>query len=155
MNKTQINYFCDKIEAALRKIKNSCYSQEEDDEDIDTKFELTQEEKIGQILKGEARFKAELFECGSCPSYSGKMFDFFQFVGEDELLAKKLSYKKELETKLNKIEKEAKREAERLKDDFVLERLADPTKAINDYIARYIDESDDNQNVKKKKRMIY
>jgi len=125
VNKTQISYFCDKVDAALRQVKRLPVDDES--------FELSNEERIGQLLRGEARFKSERFGGGSCPSYADHMFKFFEFKGEDELNAKRQVAARNLA----KTQKAAERAAEKLKDDFVLERVKEPTEAIEKFLEKF------------------
>jgi len=125
VNKTQISYFCDKVDAALRQVKRHSVD--------DDQFELSNEERIGQLLRGEARFKSERFGGGSCPSYADQMFKFFEFIGEDELNAKKLDAARQAQRN----QKSAERAAEKLKDDFVLERVKDPNEAVEKFLEKF------------------
>jgi hypothetical protein len=127
MNRTQINYFESKIEAAKRQVGLAI-------REMATKLpDLSTEEKAAQILSGKARFKIEKFSGSECPWNADNLFSFFDFEGEDEITAKNAAIQKQTEKTIAK----ANREADRLETNFVLEKVKDPVKALDDFIAKY------------------
>lgn len=126
MNQTQIAYFERKIETALRSAKRSI-------DDSVVSEEMTTGQKVAQIMTGKARFKVEAFAGADCPYDAEKLFRFFEFEGADEIKSRNAAAVVAAEKK----RREAEREAGKLLDAFVLEKLADPVAAIDDFIGKY------------------
>jgi hypothetical protein len=95
--------------------------------------EMTNEEKVSQILNGKARFKIEKFEKNDCPWGMDQLFDFFEFDGLDEIEGRNNQRKIEVENFCEK----AKREAQTLENKYVFEKLDDPVEAIDSFIEKY------------------
>lgn len=128
MNKAQIEYFTNAIRIMRERILDR---HKEEYPEIPL---LSLQEKVGFLIKGEARFKEELFEGDSCPnttyeSTSGTLSLLWEFPGEDE---RKSAIHKRTKI-LEKVEKRVRKVAERLTQDFVLKMVSDPNKALNDF----------------------
>lgn len=127
MNKTQINYFKEKVNQALKEAIRGI------EESMPEVSDLTTEEKVGQITAGKARFRLEEFAGGRCPYAADKLFQFFEFAGDDEIEMQQRVRVREID----KLVKKARREADTIATNFVLEKLEDPAQALDDFIRKY------------------
>jgi hypothetical protein len=127
VNQTQIRYFEEKVKAAKAQVKSSILRN------IQEHPTLTAGVKAAQIQSGKARFKIERFSGPDCPYGAKELFKFFEFEGEDEITAKNALINKRADKLISKIE----REAEKIATNFVLEKLKDPSKALDDFIEKY------------------
>ena len=127
MNQTQITYFKNKVNAAKQLVSELLWDGKKEG------AKLTNEEKVAQIQSGKARFRVEDFAGRGCPRGMSDLFRFFDFEGEDEIMAKNDLIHRQTE----RIVAKAKREADKIELQFVLEKLKDPAKALDDYITKY------------------
>ena len=124
MNKSQINFFCERIDVAKHRVmREHRYSYE-------LKYSL--EELVGMIINGSARFKSEIIEGDYCPIIPTKpeqaLQTFFEFPGEEELKAKEQYRSKIIKRVSDRIDKDF----ESLKDFFVMKEIDDPREKIKE-----------------------
>lgn len=112
MNQTQINYFTRRMDAQVRTITDKMR------ESLPLKNNLTAQEKAGLIASGKAVFREEMFTGTGCPSYP-KLFDCFDFPGEDDIK----SFNAAQSARIVKAEEKIKAEGAKLVDAFVLEKI--------------------------------
>jgi len=118
MNQTQINHFTRRMDALVKTLTSQMR------EELPLRDELSKMEKIEMIATGKARFREEQFNAGECSNYT-YLIDSFEFPGVDEIK----TFNNARAGQWSKIEAKIKREAEKLIDAFVLERL-EPDKAL-------------------------
>lgn len=118
MNQTQINYFTRRMDSMV----NSITSQMRDA--LPLKDSITYQEKAGLIASGKATFREEMFTGSNCPSYP-KLYDCFDFPGEDDIKGFNAA-QSDLQVKT---EEKIKKEAAKLVDAFVLEKIG-PDEAL-------------------------
>jgi len=112
MNHTQINYFNRRMNALVNIITNKMR------EALPLKNRLTFQEKAGLIASGKATFREEIFTGADCPSYP-KLFDCFEFPGEDDIAA----FNSAQSALIEKTEEKIKATAAQLMDAYVLEKI--------------------------------
>lgn len=128
MNKSQINFFCDRVSIVKHRVIK----------DHSNAFLPAEDLSIGQIASkihsGEAPFRIELFENSNCPRPSGCstrdfLEEFFAVPELDEIKSQRGERTRILRT----IENRIATYAERLKEDFVMEEIADPRQALREF----------------------
>lgn len=125
MNKTQINFFCERADIIKKRVRHN----------HEMKYLPVEDLSIGQmankIYNGEAKFKIELFEYDACPRVSGCSTRYFleQFFDIPELdeIKSKRARREEI---LKQISKRIDLHADELKEDFVMKEIADPREAL-------------------------
>ena len=118
MNQTQLNYFTRRMGALISSITRNLR------EALPLKDRLTTQEKAGLIAAGKATFREELFTGPDCKN-SPYLFDCFDFPGEDDIKG----FNTARSALLNKTEDKIKKEAAKLVDAFVMEKMG-PDEAL-------------------------
>ncbi|MHC1751054.1 hypothetical protein [Humidesulfovibrio sp.] len=112
MNQTQINYFTRRMDSLVNIITRNMR------EALPLKDKLSPPEKAGLIASGKATFREELFTGPDCRN-SPYLFDCFDFPGEDDIKGfNAMQY-----ALIVKTEEKIKKEAAKLVDAFVLEKI--------------------------------
>jgi len=126
MNKTQINYFKERVDT-VDKIVQRKYKQ---------RFPFIEdhslEEMIGMIVNSQVRFREEEFRKADCPRLIGEpkqvLSKLFEFPGEEEIKSKNERIGKLYERLINRISQKFRQ----LVDEFVLERIEDPAEKLRE-----------------------
>ena len=127
MNKAQINFFETKKIKALATIKKYLAEAHKAEK-------ITTEDKVAQIMSGEARFKIERFADETCPYGTTTLFEFFEFKGEEDLHARNMATEARFQSQVKIVE----RELDKIETNFVFEKDGfDATQALFDLIEKY------------------
>lgn len=129
LTKTQINYFCDKLNIICQRVVNAV----EDELKEKGPKSMTSLEKAELICSGKAEPNYELLmQKGKSGFGLGNTVDAFTFPGECEKEIEVQQFQK----KLKELVKIIRKDADRLKDDFVLGRFVDPDVVVNEFEGR-------------------
>ena len=127
MNKTQINFFCERAAIIERRVKRDHFDMYEYDP------ELSIEEMVGMIMNGQAKFKQEVFGSDRCPNLSGNtkraLKELYEFPDEDLRKATAATREKILDL----VERRIYKYREDLEDQFVMKNIEDPKAALTEF----------------------